>query len=108
MKRFTAALAAMLAALGLALAGPTLAQKTEAPKADAAKAQPKADAKAQPMDINTATAKELASLPGIGEARAEAIIKGRPYRGKNEIKDRKIVPAKVYDDIQDKIIARQK
>jgi DNA uptake protein ComE-like DNA-binding protein len=47
-------------------------------------------------------------LKGIGDARAEAIIKGRPYKGKNELLDKKIVPENVYNDIKDKIIAKQK
>ena len=88
------------------------AKKTDA-KADATK---KTDAKATSgaatastglIDINTASEKELASLNGIGEARAKAIVKGRPYRGKNELKDKKIIPENVYNDIQDKIIAKQ-
>jgi competence protein ComEA len=86
------------------------AAKPEAPKADAKKAEaPKADAKkSEPMDINSASEKELATLPGIGEARAKAIVKGRPYKGKDELATKKIVPQKVYDDIKDKIIAKQK
>jgi DNA uptake protein ComE-like DNA-binding protein len=126
---------AALASLGLALAsGAALAQKAETPKdtkkveapakADAKKVDvkkadaPKADmkkadgkkaaAKTEPMDINSASEKDLASLPGIGEARAKAIVKGRPYKGKNELKDKKIVPEKTYNDIQDRIIAKQK
>ena len=59
------------------------------------------------MDINTASEKDLATLPGIGEARAKAIVKGRPYKGKNELKDKKIVPDNVYDGIKDKVIAKQ-
>ena len=35
------------------------------------------------LDINSATDKQLMTLDGIGEARAKAIIKGRPYRGKD-------------------------
>jgi len=115
MKRILTALAASLAALGLAFAGPVLAQKAEAPKKTEAKADakkpaeaPKAEAKkAEPMDINTASEKELATLKGIGDVRAKAIVKGRPYKGKDELVQKKIVPQNVYDDIKDQIIAKQ-
>jgi len=59
------------------------------------------------IDINSASATELDSLPGIGSARASAIIAGRPYKGKDELAQRKIVPQNVYDGIKDKIVARQ-
>jgi competence protein ComEA len=72
---------------------------------------PAADAKAskaeEKLDINTASDKDLAKLPGIGEARAAAVIKGRPYKGKDELVDRKILPKSVYDKIKDRIIAKQ-
>jgi competence protein ComEA len=60
------------------------------------------------IDINRATKQELDALPGIGSARADAIIKGRPYRAKNELADKKIIPQPTYDAIKDKIVARQK
>jgi DNA uptake protein ComE-like DNA-binding protein len=60
------------------------------------------------IDINSATADELIAIKGIGEARANAIIKGRPYARKDELVQRKIVPQSVYDDIKDQIIAKQK
>jgi len=89
------------ASLALAtLAAPAFAQDKKAPAPAAAKAEAL-------MDINTASEKDLATLPGIGEARAKAIVKGRPYKGKNELKDKKIVPDGVYDGIKDKIIAKQ-
>src|SRR5215475_10353565 len=104
MKKLHALIAAALASAGIALA---LAPAAYA--ADAKKDAPKADAKkAELMDINSASEKELMTLKGIGDARAKAIIKGRPYKGKNELVDKKIVPENVYNDIKDLIIAKQK
>jgi len=60
------------------------------------------------IDINRASAEELMTLKGIGEARSKAIIKGRPYARKDELVQKKIVPQSVYDGIKDQIIAKQK
>ncbi len=60
------------------------------------------------IDINTATKEQLIPLKGIGDVRAEAIIKGRPYKGKDELVEKKIITKALYDDIKDKIIAKQK
>src|SRR5947209_3166247 len=59
------------------------------------------------IDINSATKEKLDALPGIGPARADAIIKGRPYRGKDDLVRKKVIPQSVYDGIKDKIIAHQ-
>jgi len=61
-----------------------------------------------PLYINTATKKQLSALPGIGDARSDAIIKGRPYKGKDELVQKNIIPDSVYQGIKDKIIAKQK
>lgn len=66
-----------------------------------------AQAKTELIDINSAKAEELMTLKGIGEARAKAIIKGRPYARKDDLVRKKIVPLSIYDDIKDRIIARQ-
>jgi competence protein ComEA len=60
------------------------------------------------VDINSASAEELDKLPGIGQPRAKAIIANRPYGGKDDLVNRKIIPQNVYNQIKDKIIARQK
>ena len=64
-------------------------------------------AAAQLLDINTASAQELSALKGIGDIRAANIIKNRPYKGKDELVQKKIIPAAVYAGIKDKIIAKQ-
>jgi DNA uptake protein ComE-like DNA-binding protein len=66
-----------------------------------------AQVKSAPIDINRAKADELMTLEGIGEARAAAIIKGRPYARKDELVQKKIIPASVYNEIKDHIVAKQ-
>ena len=110
----------LAAALLIGASGAAFAQKQEAPKPAAApavkaapatkadaKAAPAAEAKKEPMDINTATDKELASLPKIGEAKAKAIIKGRPWGGKDELVKKKILSQAEYDGIKELIVAKQ-
>ena len=60
------------------------------------------------LDINTATAEQLKTLTGIGEAFAEKIIKGRPYQRKDELVQKKILPRAMYEGIKYKIVAKQK
>ena len=115
MKKITTLIAALL----IGAVGSALAQKQETPKPTAAPvakpaaapaapaAAPAAEAKQEPMDINSASAKELATLPKIGDVRAKAIVKGRPYNGKDDLINKKVIPQDAYDAIKDMIIARQ-
>jgi DNA uptake protein ComE-like DNA-binding protein len=106
----------LAAALSLLLAGTSYAQ-TATPRSGQGSAAPPADSRAGSatqstpraalIDINSASAQELDKLPGIGAARADAIIKNRPYQAKDELRERRIVPANVYEQIKDRIIAHQ-
>lgn len=60
------------------------------------------------LDINTATAYQLKSLPGIGDAYYRQIINGRPYERKDELVYKNIIPRATYDGIKYRIVAKQK
>ena len=53
------------------------------------------------VNVNTATVSELDQLWGVGEARAQTIIEGRPYQTIEEVK--KVLPNNVFERIKDEI-----
>ncbi len=103
---FAAAALSLCAASAMAQPATQPATRPATPPAATAPAAPAAAAAL--IDINSASEAELRVLPGIGEARARAIIAGRPYRGKDELTRKNIIPQNVYDGIQARIIARQR
>src|SRR3954469_8558743 len=58
------------------------------------------------IDLNTASRDDLMTLDGIGEVRADAIIRARPFRAKTELVERRLIPASLYEKIADKVMAR--
>ena len=55
------------------------------------------------IDVNSADEKTLDALPGVGPARAKAIIANRPYTEKQQLLDRKAVPANVFAAIEGQV-----
>lgn len=60
------------------------------------------------VDINHASASELKTLPGIGDAEAGRIISGRPYHSKAELVSKNVLPTGPYLSLRTRIIALQK
>jgi competence protein ComEA len=92
---------------GLTLVPGALAQTQTGAKPAATGRAAQAPAAAPLLDLNTATKDQLMALVGIGEAYAQKIISGRPYKQKNELVTKSIVPQATYDKIKDKVIAKQ-
>lgn len=110
---------AMAVLLSAAVFSPVFAQpgtSTNTPAAKSAPAKPSQTTPAaagstaqrsEPIDINTASAEDLKTLPGIGDAYSAKIIKGRPYQSKDQLVSKKLVPQATYDRVKNLIIAKQ-
>jgi DNA uptake protein ComE-like DNA-binding protein len=72
----------------------TPAEKQDAPSANG-----------QAVDLNSASKKDLAALPGVGPHYAQSIIDGRPYSSKEDLLKKKVIPQAAYDKIQNQITA---
>ena len=106
MRKFWIGILVTILSLGL-LSGTVVAQASSSSTPAKTTAKPTA-AKADLLDINSASKEQLQALPGIGDAYSQKIIDGRPYARKDELVKKKIIPQATYAKIKDKIIAKQK
>lgn len=63
-------------------------------------------APAAKIELNTATIEQLDTLPGIGPAKARAIISARPFQTIEGIKNVKGIGDATYDKLKDRIYIR--
>jgi DNA uptake protein ComE-like DNA-binding protein len=59
-----------------------------------------------PVDLNSASERELTALPGITQRDAVRIVAGRPYREPHELVKRGVVSEAEYSRIQDAVAAK--
>ncbi|MFL5278946.1 MAG: ComEA family DNA-binding protein [Myxococcales bacterium] len=94
----------LLAAIALAVSFLFFSPQVSWAKETPAKSAPNKEK----LDVNTASEAELKELPGIGDAYAKKIVEGRPYKAKDELWEKKIIPKATYTKIKDQVIAKQK
>jgi competence protein ComEA len=88
------------AATGQATSTPSKAAAAKAPVA-------KASAPAPLIDINSASRKQLKTLPGLSDEQIDKLIESRPYLSKGELVSKNVIPTGPYLSIRRLIIAKQ-
>jgi competence protein ComEA len=92
----------------LLVAVPAWAQdKTETTTKTESSTTTKKPKRSELMDINTATADQLKTLPGMTDDIAKKVIAARPYTGKDQLLKQNIVDKDEYAKIRPLIVAKQ-
>jgi DNA uptake protein ComE-like DNA-binding protein len=86
------------------LAAPGFPQSPGSQATSQPKAPPPPEAR---VDINHASFAEILKVPGMTQSWAGRIVRFRPYRTKQDLLDRGVLPSSVYDHIREYIIAHR-
>ena len=105
MKRFAHLLLPCLALSTMLTATPVVAASSAtdvSPSAAVSASEPESNL----IDLNSASLKELRSLPGIGNVYSRKIVEGRPYQRVDDLRTRNILPKGTYASIRDQVVAK--
>jgi competence protein ComEA len=112
--RFAVVPVAMLAVVAVCWTAFCAASVSAVPQSNTTPTSPQAAAKTKTtpspeerLDINHASAAELAKVPSLTPSWAARIVRFRPYRTKQDLLDRGVLPSDVYDRIKDYVIAHR-
>jgi len=85
---------------------PAVQVHPQAAASQAAKLKPAPSPEAR-VDINHANVEELLKVPGLTPSWAGRIVRFRPYRTKQDLLDRGVLPSEIYDRIKDYVVAHR-
>ncbi len=60
-----------------------------------------------PLDLNSASAAQLAKLPGMSPERADSIVKHRPYTAPKDLVKRKILTPAQFNRIKPQVLVNE-
>jgi len=107
MKRLTSRLSMVCLVACLCLASNGAAQgpdKAAKSKEATPAAQSSAKRPDKPVDINSATEKELITLPGIGAKTAKEIVSARPFKTVDDLKNVKGIGDKTFEKLKAHVV----
>ena len=79
---------------------------TTAPKAHSSSSSKSHETKPV-LDLNSASKEDLMKLPGVGDATADKIIAGRPWKSRSELVSKNVCTKANYEKFQHMVTAKQ-